>query len=106
MKHIMMIEGMHREIEAITKDLAIKVQMQHEDENIKALMAQQNAAHHQEQEHQFHQEQEMAHQQQGHFRQGYSIDDPHYDPLQRHRYAISWLKKVDDKYPKVTNVDN
>ena len=58
-------EDMRREDEAITKDLAIKVQMQHECENI-ALMAQQK-------------EHEMDH---GHIRQGYSVDDPHYDPVQ------------------------
>jgi len=75
-------EDMRRKDEAITKDLAVKVQMQHEDENIKALMAQQNAARHQEQDRQFHQEHELARQQHGHIRQGYSVDDPHYGPFQ------------------------
>jgi len=56
--------------------------MQHEDENIKALLAQQNAAHQQEQDRQFHQEHEMAHQHHGHIRQGYSVDDPCYGPFQ------------------------
>ena len=75
-------EGMRRENEAITKDLAVKVQMKHEDENIKALLAQQNAGRHQEQDHHFHQEHEMAHQHHGHIRQGYSVDDPHYGRVQ------------------------
>ena len=70
-------EGMCRDDMAIAKDLAVKLQMQHEHEKIEALLAQQRAEHHPEQDRQFHPEHEIAAHQ--HIRQGYFIHDPRYD---------------------------
>ena len=76
-------EGMCRENDEIDKNIAEKLLIQHEHEKIEALMAaQQQAAHHPEQGRHFHPDHEMAHQQHHGHRQGYSVDDPRYAPVQ------------------------
>ena len=73
-------ENMSHEREVIMKDFPMKVQMQHEHE---ALMAQQRAREQQEQDRQFHREREMVQRHSALIRQGYSVDDPRYDPHKR-----------------------